>query len=109
MEGVVALRRFRAPVVHKKGGCWLQVSGGCSSQVQINVKCLGGFPGWLLLTGGCSSQVVARAGWTVHSNNININTKHVYRHTSIYHQKVMFKMKLYIYQPIVKHHIGLQT
>ena len=28
MEGVVALRRFRAPVVHKKGGCWLQVSGG---------------------------------------------------------------------------------
>ena len=61
----VALRRFRAPVVHKKGGCWLQVAGGCSSQVQINVKCLGGFPGWLLLAGGCSSQVVARAGWSV--------------------------------------------
>ena len=60
---MVALRRFRAPVVHKKGGCWLQVAGGCSSQVQINVKCLGGFPGWLLLVGGCSSQVVARAGW----------------------------------------------
>ena len=59
MEGVVALRRFRAPVVHKKGGCRLQVAGGCSSQVQINVKCLGGFPGWLLLAGGCSSQVVA--------------------------------------------------
>ena len=35
---------------------------GCSSQVQINVKCLGGFPGWLLLAGGCSLQVVARAG-----------------------------------------------
>ena len=59
MEGVVALCRFRAPVVHKKGGCWLQVAGGCSSQVQINAKCLGGFPGWLLLAGGCSSQVVA--------------------------------------------------
>ena len=50
---------------HKKGGCWLQVAGGCSSQVQINVKCLGGSPGWLLLAGGCSSQVVAQAGWTV--------------------------------------------
>ena len=65
MEGVVALRRFRALVVHKKGCCWLQVAGGCSLQVQINVKCLGGFPGWLLLADGCSSQVVARAGWTV--------------------------------------------
>ena len=50
---------------HKKGGCWLQVAGGCSLQVQINVKCLGGSPVWLLLAGGCSSQVVARAGWTV--------------------------------------------
>ena len=57
MEGVVAFRRFRAPVVHKKGGCWLQVAGGCSLQVQINVKYLGGFPGWLLLAGGCSSRL----------------------------------------------------
>ena len=56
---MVALCRFRAPVVHKKVGCWLQVAGGCSSQAQINVKCLGGFPGWLLLAGGCSSHVVA--------------------------------------------------
>ena len=64
-ERVVTLRRFRAPVGHKKGGCWLQVAGGCSSQVQINVKCLSGSPGWLLLAGDCSSQVVARAGWTV--------------------------------------------
>ena len=46
-------------------GCWLQVAGGCSSQVQINVKCLGGSPGWLHLAGGCSLQVIARAGWTV--------------------------------------------
>ena len=29
MEGVVALRRFRTPVVHKKGGCWLQVVALC--------------------------------------------------------------------------------
>ena len=54
---VGALCRFRAPVVHKKSGCWLQVAGGCSSQVQINVKCLGGFPVWLLLAGGCSSRL----------------------------------------------------
>ena len=51
---------------HKKGGCWLQVEGGCSSQVPINVKCLGGSPGWLLLAGGCSSHVVVQAGWTVY-------------------------------------------
>ena len=56
---MVALDRFRAPVGHKKGGCWLQVVGGCSLQVQINIKCLGGSPGWLLFAGGCSSQVVA--------------------------------------------------
>ena len=37
MKAVVALRRFRAPMGHKKGGCWLQVAGGCCSQVQINV------------------------------------------------------------------------
>ena len=56
-ERVVALRRFRAPMAHKKGGCWLQVAGGCSSQVQINVKCLGGSPGWLLLASGCSRRL----------------------------------------------------
>ena len=56
---MVVLHRFRAPVEHKNGGCWLQVAGGCSSQVQINVKCLGGSPGWLLLKCGCSWQVVA--------------------------------------------------
>ena len=51
-EKVVALHRFGAPVGYKKGGCWLQVAGSCSSQVQINVKFLGGSPGWLLLAGG---------------------------------------------------------
>ena len=56
---MVILRRFRAPIGHKKGSCWLQVAGGCSLQVQINVKCLGGSLGWLLLAGGCSLQVVA--------------------------------------------------
>ena len=50
---MVALHRFRALLGHRKGGCWLQVAGGCSSQVQINVKCLG----------GCSSQVVALCRW----------------------------------------------
>ena len=52
-------------VGQKKGGCWLQIAVGCSAQVQINVKCLGGSPGWWLLAGGCSSQVVPGAGWTV--------------------------------------------
>ena len=37
-----------------KTGCWLQVAGGCSSQVQINVKCYGRFERWLLFAGGCS-------------------------------------------------------
>ena len=54
---MVALHRFRAPVGHKKGGCWLQVGGGCSSQVQINVNSL------VVLQGGCSLKVVAVHRW----------------------------------------------
>ena len=66
---MIALRRFRALFGHK-GGCWLQVAGGCSSQVNMNVKCLGGSPGWLLLACGCSLQVVAPIGWTVYTGYI---------------------------------------
>ena len=55
---MVALRRFRALLGNEKGGCWLQVAGGCSSQVEINVKCHGGFQGLLIFAGGCSSEVV---------------------------------------------------
>ena len=62
---MVALRRFIALLGHEKGGCWLQVAGGCSSQVQINVKCHGGLQGWLLFAGGCSSEVAVYAGSTV--------------------------------------------
>ena len=62
---MVALRRFRALLGHEKGGCWLQVAGGCSLQVQINVKCHSGFQGWLLFTGGCSLEVVVYAGLAV--------------------------------------------
>ena len=35
---MVALHTFRALLGHKKGGCLLQVAGGCSLQVQINVN-----------------------------------------------------------------------
>ena len=62
---MVALHRFRAPVGHKKGCCWLQVAGGCSSQVQINVKCLGGSPGWLLLAGGCLSRLDCKLAFNI--------------------------------------------
>ena len=48
---------LKLTVDSKKGGCWLQVAGGCSSQVQINVKCLGGSPRWLLFAGGCLSRL----------------------------------------------------
>ena len=44
---------------------YISCTGGCSSQVQINVKCLVGSPGWLLLAGGCSLQVVTRSGMYV--------------------------------------------
>ena len=52
MKAGVALHRLRAPVGHQMGGYWLQVAGGCSLKVQINVVCQGGY----------SSLVIARAG-----------------------------------------------
>ena len=35
------------------------IKGGCSLQVQINVKCHGQFQRWLLFGGGCSLEVVS--------------------------------------------------
>ena len=52
----------------KMGGCLLPVVGGCSSQVQIHIKCN------RLFKCGCSSQVVAL--WRCYLNQVYLR---VYR------------------------------
>ena len=56
MKVVVALGRFRAPVGHRKGGCWFQVVALRRFKFNLMKNAL------VILQGGCSQQVVVQAG-----------------------------------------------